>query len=144
MIGIQGVSVNKLSIVHTPGGDVMHGVKSSDEGFEGFGEAYFSLVDYKRIKGWKRHKEMTLNLVVPCGAVRFVIYDDRTNSRSHEKYEEITLSNDNYNRLTIPPMLWLGFQGMSRGKNIVLNVASIPHSPEEADKKGIEELNFSW
>ena len=106
--------------------------------------AFNGLIDHQSIKGWKRHKRMTLNLIVPTGSVKFVIYDDRIESSSYGEFKVVELSRDNYNRLTISPMLWLGFQGIGKEENIVLNVASIPHDPEEVDKKDVEEFNFCW
>ena len=141
---MNGVEITKLDMMQTPGGDVMHGLKSIDSSFVGFGEAYFSIIDHQSIKGWKRHKRMTLNLIVPTGSVKFVIYDDRIESSSCGEFKVVELSRDNYNRLTISPMLWLGFQGIGKEENIVLNVASIPHDPEEVDKKDVEEFNFCW
>ena len=141
---MNGVEITKLDMMQTPGGDVMHGLKSIDSSFVGFGEAYFSIIDHQSIKGWKRHKRMTLNLIVPTGSVKFVIHDDRIESSSYGEFKVVELSRDNYNRLTISPMLWLGFQGIRKEENIVLNVASIPHDPEEVDKKDVEEFNFCW
>ncbi len=37
---ITGVSSTPLSIIDTKGGAVLHAIKSSDNGFSGFGEAY--------------------------------------------------------------------------------------------------------
>ena len=103
--------ITPLDIIDTPGGNVMHAMKESSAGYLGFGEVYFSQVDKGIIKAWKRHKKMTLNLVVPVGKIRFVLFDNRklTNGR----FQEVIISKDNYCRLTIPPMVWLGFQGLS-------------------------------
>ena len=117
---IDGVLLTPLRVIGARGGDVMHGMKLNDPGYAGFGEAYFSLIEADVVKGWKRHREMTLNLVVPVGAVRFVIYDDRSNSVTHEQFQEVTLDRVNYKRLTVPPMVWLAFQGVSDFENILL------------------------
>jgi len=144
MAALDGVLLTPLKIIDTPGGDVLHCLKQSDPGFSGFGEAYFSTVEKGAIKAWKRHREMVLNLVVPVGSVRFVLFDDRPDSSSVGKYQEITLSRDNYQRLTVPAMLWMGFQGISDGSNILLNVASIPHQPEEAERIELEYIEYYW
>ena len=74
---IDGVILTSLGIIEVEGGNVLHAMKQEDNGFNGFGEAYFSTAEHKVIKGWKRHFEMTLNIVVPIGHIRFVLYDDR-------------------------------------------------------------------
>ncbi len=141
---IDGVLLTKLKIIDTSGGDVLHGIRSDSPGFFGFGEAYFSNVELGIIKGWKRHREMTLNLMVPIGSVRFVIYDDRRKSPTNLMFQEVILSQKNYKRLTLPPMVWFAFQGKDERKNMLLNVASIPHEPQEVDQKSLDEIGFVW
>jgi dTDP-4-dehydrorhamnose 3,5-epimerase len=141
---IEGVLLTPLKIIDTAGGDVLHALKQDDPGFNAFGEAYFSTVNAGAIKAWKRHHEMVLNLVVSVGAVRFVLFDDRPDSTSFRKYQEIILSRSNYQRLTVPPMLWMGFQGVNVGTNMLLNIASIPHRSNEMDRLALEEIEYYW
>jgi len=141
---IDGVILTPLKIIATPGGDVLRAMKHSDNGYSGFGEAYFSTVEPSAIKGWKRHKEMTLNLVVPVGKIRFVVYDDRESSVSKNQFQEVILSRANYCRLTVPPMVWLGFQSQSTIVSYLLNIASIEHVPDESDKKLLDEISYDW
>lgn len=144
MIAIDGVKLTLLKQIATSGGDVLHAMKNSDPGFVGFGEAYFSTVEPGAIKAWKRHREMTLNIVVPIGSIRFVIHDDREGSPNYGVFDEVVLSKDNYCRLTIPPMLWMGFQCIGNVTGMLLNVASIPHDANEVDRKKIDEFDFDW
>ena len=141
---IAGVLVSPLKIIDVQGGDVLHAMNSSDSSYFGFGEAYFSMVESGAVKAWKRHREMVLNLIVPIGQVRFIIYDDRENSLSNGVYQEVTLSLENYVRLTIPPMLWLGFQGLDEKTSMLLNIADIEHTSEEADRKEMHEIKYDW
>jgi dTDP-4-dehydrorhamnose 3,5-epimerase len=109
----------------------MHAIKQSDPGFAGFGEAYFSSIHAGAFKGWKKHLRMTLNIIVPVGAIRFFLVDQRAGQRVHT----IDLSPDHYGRLTVPPGIWMGFKGMGEGQSILLNVASIEHDPTEAENR---------
>jgi len=138
---IKGVIVSPLNLIDTPGGFVMHAMKETSIGFAGFGEAYFSQVHNGSIKAWKRHKEMTLNIVVPIGEIKFVLFDDRNGLR---QFQEIIISRNNYCRLTIPPMIWLGFQGLSVDTSTLLNIANIEHNPKEVDRLEIEKIIFDW
>ena len=140
---INGVCLTPLSIIPTPGGDVLHALKRSDFGFIDFGEAYFSEIGFNKIKAWKRHKRMTLNLVVPIGKINFVLCDDRL-GHSDIKVEKIILSRDNYFRLTVPPMIWVGFQGIDTDSSLLLNVADIPHDLDEVDKAELNKFKFDW
>jgi len=136
------IIITPLDIIKVNKGDVMHVMKSQDAGFSGFGEAYFSVVSHNAIKAWKRHHEMTLNLVVPVGKIRFVLFDDR--KELNNQFQEVVLSTDNYCRLTIPPMVWMGFQGISNNDSILFNIADIHHSSFEVDRKKIDEIEFDW
>lgn len=136
--------ITPIDIVSVPGGDVLHGMKLNDSGYAGFGEAYFSTVDNRVIKAWKRHREMTMNIVVVVGCIRFVIYDDREADSSQHSFEQVVLSRDNYFRLTVPPMVWMGFQGLGEKENMLLNISNIEHSPNEVDRLMINQINFNW
>ena len=139
---IKDIVVTHLEVIDTPGGNVMHGMKETSVGYAGFGEAYFSQVDKGAIKAWKRHKKMTLNLVVPVGKIKFVLFDDR--EVSNTQFQEVIISKDNYCRLTLPPMVWMGFQSLSNGRSMLLNIANIEHDPSEVDRLEIEKINYDW
>ena len=143
---IEGVILAPLKIISGDAGDVLHVMKRTDASFCGFGEVYFSTVNKGQVKGWKRHREMTLNLVVPCGEIKFVLYDDRTESPTCGKIFEVVLSRGNYQRLTVPPMIWMGFMGTGDGLNMLLNIASIPHDPQEADQMHPYDnhIQYNW
>lgn len=142
LVMIKDVIITSLDVIDTLGGNVMHGIKCSSEGYAGFGEAYFSQIDEGAVKGWKRHKEMTLNLIVPMGEVRFVLFDERDSS--NVQFQEVVISKNNLCRLTVPPMIWMGFQSLSTGGSMLLNIANIEHDINEVDKKNIEEFEFNW
>jgi dTDP-4-dehydrorhamnose 3,5-epimerase len=139
---IKDVLITKLDVIDTPGGNVMHAMKESSAGYAGFGEAYFSQVEKGAIKAWKCHQKMTLNLVVPVGEIRFVLFDDR--EVSNTQFQEVIISKDNYCRLTVPPMIWMGFQGLSGDGSMLLNIANLEHNPNEVDKRNIEQIKFNW
>lgn len=143
---IEGVILTPLKKISHPKGDIFHGMKKSDKGFSGFGEAYFSTIKNGEIKGWNRHKKMTLNLIVPVGKVIFIIYDDREKSSSKGNFFEIEISLDNYQRITVPPCLWLAFMGKSNGTNLILNIADMEHHPDEIEKLDpfASRIPYNW
>jgi dTDP-4-dehydrorhamnose 3,5-epimerase len=130
-----------LKRIATPKGDVMHGLKASDPGYAGFGEAYFSLVNEGETKGWKRHFRMMLNLVCAAGRVRVVVRDEAGGVML-----DTQLSPDGpelYNRLTVPPGYFVAFKGLAPGASMLLNVASIPHDPDEAETRPLDYFGDS-
>jgi dTDP-4-dehydrorhamnose 3,5-epimerase len=140
---MDGVILTPLRQIHHPKGDVFHAMKKSDAGYEGFGEAYFSTIHKDDIKGWKKHTQMTLNLVVPVGEIEFVMYDDRDDSSSNGKFLSATLGMDTYQRLTVAPNVWVAFRGLKE-TNLLLNLASIEHDPAEAITINLDKITYAW
>ncbi len=132
------VVLTPLKRIFNPKGDIYHAMKSSDIGYRGFGEAYFTTINKNEIKGWKKHNRMTLNLVVIVGRVKFVIYDEIT-----RKFSTVILSPTNYQRLTINPQLYLAFKGLKEN-NIILNIANLQHDPYEIENLDISKINYEW
>ena len=136
------VLFTSLRRIATPGGDVFHGMKSSDPGFSGFGEAYFSTVDPGYVKGWKRHSRMTLNLVVPAGKVQIAVIKDEG-----ENLQNFFLGPDQsatYGRLTVPPGYWVAFGGAHERTSVMLNLASLPHDPNESETCSLATFPWAW
>ncbi|WP_276359551.1 WxcM-like domain-containing protein [Daejeonella sp. H1SJ63] len=141
---IEGVSLNFLKIIEHPKGNIMHALRKSDLSFKGFGEAYFSEIHKDEIKGWKRHKTMVLNLIVPIGEIKFVLFDERPDSASYMKFWQVNIGSGQYKRLTVPPMIWMAFQGVGDERNLLLNIASIEHDPNEAENRDLLNIDFKW
>ena len=135
---MDGVILTPLNRIYHPKGDIFHAMKKTDNGFDGFGEAYFSTVHKCDIKGWKKHLKMTLNLVVIVGKIEFVVYDE-----NNKDFFSVTMSQDNYQRLTIKPNLWLAFRGRLEN-NTLLNLASIEHDSDESLNLELNKVNYKW
>jgi dTDP-4-dehydrorhamnose 3,5-epimerase len=117
-------------------GSVFHIIK--EPSFE-IKEVYLSSLGKKVVKGWKKHKSMTLNLVVIKGDVLFTII-------SGGNIFKYTIGDSNYCRLVIPPMSWVCFEGIE-DENIIINCADMVHDPDEIDLKefnGYEEDFSNW
>ena len=139
---INDIVITPLKIIDNPKGNIYHGMKNSDRGYVGFGEAYFSELTTGQIKGWNRHKYMTLNLIVPVGSVKFVIVDNKIIDNNN--YLEVELSLQNYKRLTIPSGLWVGFQNIAEQKSMILNIADMEHDPAEKETISLDEIDYIW
>ncbi len=139
---MDGLLTTPLRRIPTPGGHVFHGMKATDPGFAGFGEAYFSFVQCGFVKGWKRHERMTLNFVVPEGEIQVVAHDVDTGEQA--TFVLGPRDDSTYMRLTIRPGLWVGFGGLGKGVNLLLNVASIPHDPTESSTRPLDAFPWQW
>lgn len=139
-LSLDDIKIFELKKISTnQGGDVMHFIKKSDPFFVGFGEVYFSWIDFEMTKAWKKHLEMTLNLVVPLGSVRFVFHLPEESTKF--RVEEIGISN--YKRIVVPPGIWFGFKGLEK-KNLVSNFADIEHDPKENIKLETNSFSYKW
>ena len=141
---LDGVIFTPLKIIEVEDGNIQHGMKKGEDGYKGFGEAYFSNINSNSIKGWKRHFSMILNIIVPIGRIRFVLFDDREDSLTRHNYQELIISEDNYGRLTVPPMIWFGFMGLEKGQSLILNIGNIIHDPNEIKKAALEDFEYNW
>jgi dTDP-4-dehydrorhamnose 3,5-epimerase len=128
-----------LKQIDNPKGSISHLLKSTDESFSGFGEAYLSRVHCNTVKAWKRHKEMVMNLIVLNGTVRFVFYDSQGDC-----FKTIIVRAEDFKRITVPAMIWFGFQGIESSTSTILNLASIVHNPLEAETADINTYPFNW
>ena len=136
---LKEIKVVKLKKIPTDGGDVLHFLKNGDQGYKRFGEIYFSQIKYGKVKAWKKHLKMTLNLVVPVGNVRFVFYSP---NKDIFRVEEIGSSN--YSRIIVPPGIWFGFKGLSKDNNLVSNLANIKHDPLESINVERNFFSYKW
>ena len=134
---IEGVQIIKKSVISDDRGKILHMLRSDDKYFIKFGEIYFSYVYPKKIKAWHLHKKMTLNYVAAFGKIKLALYDDRKESKTRGKVQEIFLSNNNHELVSIPPMVWNGFASADDNVAVLANCSDIPH-----DKSEIVRLNF--
>ena len=146
MTSLAQIQLTPLKVIRGELGEVRHALAIDTPGFSGFGEAYFSSIHCGAVKAWKKHLRMTLNLVVPVGQIRFVIVDEATLDTAQPAAFEIILSPENYQRLTVPPGLWFGFQGLATGLNLLLNVADVRHDPAEQQSLPADDarLGHMW
>ena len=137
---LKDIFVTPLKKIPTFGGEVMHALKASDSGFNGFGEAYFSWIEKGAIRAWKCHKRMTMNLIVPLGEVRFVF--NLPGQKIDFLVEDI--GEKRYARLTVPPGIWFGFKGKSAGSSLLVNFADRVHDPDEVLRRPKSGISYDW
>lgn len=142
---MEGVDLYELRQIDLPNGNVFHALKVTDQGYVGFGEAYFSQIEPGAIKGWKRHNRFVMNIVVPVGKIRFVIYDDREESDTFGQFEEYILSpSENYKRLVIAAGLWVAFQGVGNTPSILLDIIPEVHCQSETDSLELSKIPYRF
>jgi len=143
---IQGVDFHPLKQIPDERGRVMQMLRRDDPWFERFGEIYFSVVYPGVVKGWHLHKVMTLNYAVIVGRIKLVLYDEREDSPTRGKLQEIFAGEDNYCLITVPPNVWNGFKGLGVEPAIVANCATEPYDPSEIVRSGpfSDRVPYDW
>ena len=137
---LNNIVITQLSTFDVDEGMVMQGIKKNDTGYVGLGEVYFSYINPKAVKAWKKHNRMTLNLVVPLGKVRFVLCD----ALNDGNYRVEDVGEDNYVRLTVPPGIWFGFQGIALQPSLVTNIADLQHDAAEVERQAVASFDYQW
>ena len=58
------------------------------------------------------------------------------------RVEEI--GEDRFVRITVPPDIWFGFQGLHAPQSLLLNIANIPHDLNEVERLALTDINYDW
>lgn len=146
MSTIDGLRVTPLRRIPDERGAVFHMLREDSEGFERFGEIYFSTVYPGVVKGWHKHLEMTLNYAVPVGMIKLVCYDDRPASSTAGNMVELHVGELDYVLVTIPPLVWNGFKGEGTQPALVANCSTIAHRPGEIERVDpfANDIPYDW
>ena len=74
------------------------------------------------------------------GEVSFVFH--LTNQKNSFRTENI--GEKRFVRLTVPPGIWFGFQGIASGRSQLMNLADMAHDPDEVLRKTTSEIDYNW
>lgn len=143
---IQGVRIHPLRRIPDDRGTIFHMLRSTDAHFERFGEIYFSTVNPGVIKGWHKHREMTLNYACIVGNAKIVIYDEREGSPTKGELMEIFVGRDNYCLVQIPPDTWNGFTAVGTSEALIANCCTHAHDPSRSSRLDPfdNHIPYSW
>ena len=131
---IEGVQVIPLRRIPDERGTILHMLKATDPHFQKFGEIYFSSIYPDVVKGWHRHREMTLNYACIFGRIKLVLYDEREGSATKGALMEIFLGPDNHSLVVVPPEVWNGFKGMNAPFSLVANCCTHTHDSSRSSR----------
>lgn len=138
MTYLNYIKKKKLKTFSNINGEIKKFLNKEDPSFIGFAEVYFSYINKKKIKSWKKHSLMTMNLCVPYGLVRFVF-----KLENKKNFYSVDIGRDNYNLLTVKPGIWFGFQGLHK-ENLVCNFSNILHNDKEVLNKNKNYYKYEF
>ena len=136
---LNTIKVKFLKVIMLPAGNNIHIIRKNEMKKWSLEEAYFSKIKFGKIKAWKFHKKMTLNLTVPYGNVKFVFYCNK-----NKKFRTINIGKNKYTRITVPPKIWFGFKGLSKPESVILNLANFRYNKKEIVRKKINQIKYNW
>jgi dTDP-4-dehydrorhamnose 3,5-epimerase len=143
---IAGVQVVPLRRIPDERGTISHMLRATDPHFIAFGEIYFSSIYKGIVKGWHRHRDMTLNYACVHGSIKLVLFDDRADSPTRGNLMELFLGQDHYALAIIPPGVWNGFKGLSDPFALVANCCTHAHDPARSDRLDpfVNAIPYDW
>ena len=132
------ISIKNLSIINNKKRDILKGFLKSDNKTINVKEVYFSEINPKQIKAWKKHNKMTSNLIAVKGEIKIVV------QKKDKSFVTEIISKKNYKMISIPPNFWFGFQCISTEAGMLVNISNEEHDDLESDQLDIEKILFDW
>lgn len=100
------------------------------------GQVYVTCTHQGIVKAWYKHRIQFDTFFVLQGVMRLVLLDDRRESASYQRVQEIELRAEQPQLLKLPPGIWHGFQSLM-GDLVVLHMNSQPFMFEQPDEERV-------
>jgi hypothetical protein len=130
--------LTKLTRITHPSGDIIKGLKSSDESLKCFGESYYSWVRSGTKKAWRYHNEITNNFVVLSGYLNINVISHGNQAKS------IPIKSSQDLMVTLYPNTWYGFEAIGDEDVLIHNITDKVYCESEIKRKNISEFDGRW
>ena len=127
IIGVKNITAK---VFKNQKGDLIKFISKKNSSFKSFGEIYFNEINYKKKKGWIKHKKNQCIFTVVHGEIDFKLIDDRKKSKTFGKENNVKLNKKKHSILIIPPGIWFSFTTLKK-KSILVNLINSVHSDNE-------------
>ncbi|RPJ38246.1 MAG: dTDP-4-dehydrorhamnose 3,5-epimerase [Deltaproteobacteria bacterium] len=145
---IHDVKTKKLRVIPDERGRLMEMLRSDDELFIRFGQAYMTTAYPGVVKAWHYHKKQVDHFVCVKGMMKVVLYDGRPESPSHKEIDEFIIGEHNPLLLQIPPYVFHGFKCISEQEAVVINLPTELYDYKEPDEYRLPahggEIPYDW
>ncbi len=136
---IDGVKIKPLKMIPDERGRLFEILRTDDAIFRKFGQAYLTTAYSGVVKAWHYHKIQYDNFCALAGMFKLALYDDRSDSATRGKLQEVFLGVHNPLVVQIPPGVWHGFKAISEHEAMMLNLPT-----EMYDHKTPDEYRRPW
>ncbi len=145
---IKGVKIKQLKTIPDERGRLMEIVRSDDQDFIKFGQAYITTAYPGVVKGWHYHKIQTDNITAVKGMIKLVLYDSRKDSPTYKEINEFFIGEHNAIVVQIPKLVFHGFKCISETEAIMFNCPTEPYNRENPDEYRLDphskEIPYQW
>ena len=136
---IDGVKLKPLKVVPDERGRLFEILRTDDEIFRKFGQVYLTTAYSGVVKAWHYHKIQYDNFCAVHGMFKLGLYDDRPESPTRGKVQEIFMGVHRLVVVQIPPGVWHGLKAISDGEALMINVPT-----EMYDHRTPDEYRKPW
>ncbi|MCP4634466.1 MAG: dTDP-4-dehydrorhamnose 3,5-epimerase [candidate division Zixibacteria bacterium] len=145
---IKDVAFKKLNVIPDERGRLMEMLRSDDDIFQSFGQAYMTTAYPGAVKAWHYHKLQDDNFVVLSGMMKVVLYDGRNDSPTKGKINEFFMGVHNPSILKIPKGVMHGFKCISDVEAMVINFPTVLYNYKQPDEYRLpahtDEIPYDW
>lgn len=107
-------------------------------------DVYVTTVRHGAIKAWHGYQTKTIYWTVVKGLVQLVLYDNRKKSDTYKVTETFYLGEGSYYTISVPPMVFNGFKGISQDDAIILVQANEPYGQIYRMPYDSGEIGYDW
>ena len=145
---IEGVVVKELRVVPDERGHLTEMLRSDDEVFDRFGQAYITTTYPGVIKGWHMHLKQDDNVVCVRGMIKLVLYDGRVDSSTRGDVAEVFLGEQKPLLVHIPREVYHGWKCISEHEAYIVNMPNELYDYDDPDEHRLpcetEEIPYDW
>jgi dTDP-4-dehydrorhamnose 3,5-epimerase len=145
---IDGVKVKHLKVNCDERGNLFEILRSDDDLYLKFGQAYVTTSYPGVVKAWHMHKHQSDHMSVITGRVKFVLYDARENSPTYGEINELFFGDQNRMLVQIPPGIYHGFKNIGVDECHVLNLPTEVYKHTDPDEFRLDPLDkkipYNW
>lgn len=145
---IQDVQVRELKVISDERGRLMEMLRTDDDLFKRFGQAYMTTAYPGVVKAWHYHTKQWDHFVCVRGTIKVVLYDRRDDSPTQGEVNEFFAGEHHPILIQIPPMVFHGFKCVSEYEAIVINCASEVYCYDDPDEHRVEphdnDIPYDW
>jgi dTDP-4-dehydrorhamnose 3,5-epimerase len=144
---IHDVRTKQLRLIPDDRGYLLEMLRSDDELFTKFGQAYVSATYPGVVKAWHYHKVQVDHFVCVAGMIKLVLVDTRDGSPTKGAVNEFFIGVQNPTLVQIPNLVYHGWKCISNEMSLVVNTPTEPYHYKDPDEFRLDPhgtLPYDW